>query len=212
MIPLRNVMRRRLADALVGVAVLGALSVPALAGVRVVEARAGALVVEARDATVAQVLEALSESQNFEFHTSRALTRVLSGTYSGTLSRVLARVLDGYDHVVESTPSGIRLNVVGVAGPARPAPSGIMVRGTLTTMSGTMPATSGARVSSNVDLDEENAAAAVAGTVPVKAAAPTTARPIVNAISGPSALAGNARGSAGPRVSTNVDLDEETSR
>jgi len=90
-----------------GRAILCALSAPAWAEVRVVESGPGTLVVEARDATVEQVLEALSESRNFEFHTSRALTRVLSGTYTGTLPRVLARVLDGYDHVVQSTPTGI---------------------------------------------------------------------------------------------------------
>jgi hypothetical protein len=203
--PMRNDMRRRWAGALVGAVVLGALSVPALAGVRVVEGRAGALVVEARDATVEQVLEALGESQNFIFHTSRALTRVLSGTYSGTLSRVLARVLDGYDHVVESTPSGIRVNIVGVAEPGRAAPAGAKIHGTLATMSGTMPANGRLFVSSNVDLDEENAAAA-AGIAPVKATAP--ARPIVNPLPVPAALPG----SGGPRISTNVDLDEETSR
>jgi hypothetical protein len=200
----RNGIRPRLARvcALAGAAVLCALSIPAWAEVRVVEAGPGTLVVEARDATVEQILEALSKSRNFEFHTARALNRVLSGTYSGTLPRVLSRILDGYDHVVRSTPSGIRLSVVGVAGPARPSVTQFLAAAP-TVVSGTVPMNIGNRVSSNVDLDEENAA--MAGAVPVKAAPPSrsvaTPRPPV-----PAASTGNTRGPAG------VDPDEETSR
>src|SRR3979490_1201674 len=122
----RSDVRHRLgrAGALVGAAILCALSVPAWAEVRVVESGPGTLVVEAREATVEQILEALSESRNFEFHTARRLARVRSGTYTGTLPRVLARVLDGYDHVIQSTPTGIRLSVVGAAGAPRPQIAG----------------------------------------------------------------------------------------
>jgi hypothetical protein len=192
--------------ALVGGAMLCALSVPAWAEVRVVEAGASTLVVEVRDATVEQILEALSELRNFEFHTSGALTRVLSGTYSGTLPRVLGRILDGYDHVVQSTPSGIRLNVVGVA---QPMPSVSKLLATPTAMSGTMAVNIGHKVSTNVDQDEENAAPA--GVPPAKPVMPprpgANSSPLV-----PAALSGNARSAAGPRISTNLDQDEETSR
>src|SRR3977135_2550337 len=118
----RSDVRHRLGPAgpWVAPAILCARSVPAWAEVRVVESGPGTLVVEARDATVEQVLEALSESRNFEFHTSRALTRVLSGTYTGPLPRVLARALDGYTHVVQSTPPGIRVSFVGAAGSPPP--------------------------------------------------------------------------------------------
>jgi len=168
----RRDTHHRLARAatLVGAAVLCALSLPATADVRIVDSGSGTLVVEARDATVQQVLEALSESRNFEFHTSRALTRVLSGTYSGTLRRVLARILDGYDHVVQSTPTGTRLSVLGVAGP-RP-----MVAGTVSARTAMMPrpvaASVGQSVSTNVDQDEENAQAALAGVPPAKPVMP----------------------------------------
>src|SRR5712672_2130939 len=132
----RSDVRHRLgrAGAVLGAAMLTALSVPAWAEVRVVESGPGTLVVEAREATVEQVLEALSESRNFEFHTSQALTRVLSGTYTGTLPRVLARILDGYDHVVQSTPTDTRLSVLGVAGTGRPlvaGPKGMARPGTM---------------------------------------------------------------------------------
>ena len=207
----RSDVRHRLAcaTALVGAAILCALSVPAWAEVRVVESGPGTLVVEAREATVEQVLEALSESRNFEFHTSRALTRVLSGTYTGTLPRVLARVLDGYDHVVQSTPTGIRLSVLGAAGAPRPLVAGPKGPARPATMPRPMPASVGQSViSTNVDQDEESTQAAAA---PVNAVAPP--RPAANSVPPiPAALTGNARGSAAPRVSTNLDLDEETSR
>jgi len=207
----RSDVRHRLgrAGALVGAAILCAFSAPAWAEVRVVESGPGTLVVEARDATVEQVLEALSESRNFEFHASRALTRVLSGTYTGTLPRVLARVLDGYDHVVQSTPTGIRLSVIGAAGAPRPQIAGPKGPARPAAMPRPMPTSVGQSVvSTNLDQDEENAQAAAA---PVNALAPP--RPATNPVPPtPAALTGNAQGSAAPRVSTNLDLDEETSR
>jgi hypothetical protein len=85
-----------------------------------------------------------------------------------------------------------------VAAPAAPA-----------AMSGTMAVNIGRKVSSNVDQDEENALAAVAGAPPAKPAMPPRpgARPSSTV---PAAVAGTARGTASARVSTNVDLDEET--
>jgi hypothetical protein len=196
------------ACALLGAAVLCALPARAGAEVRILETGAGSVVVEARDATVEEVLEALSASQNFEFRTSRALPRVLTGTYSGTLPRVLARVLDGYDHVIRSSSSGIQLNVVGVAGPARPMAAG--ARAPARPVMTAMAVGIGNAVSSNVDLDEENAQVAMAGAAPVKGMA--ASRPIASSIpTDPAALTGSMPGSAGPRISSNVDLDEETS-
>jgi len=195
------------AAALVGAVVLCALSLPAWADVRIVDSGPGTVVVEARDATVEQVLEALSKSRNFEFHASGALTRVLSATYSGTLPRVLGRILDGYDNVLQSTPSGIRVNIVGVA---QPLPSVSKFVATPAAMSGTMGVNIGHKVSSNVDQDEENAQAALAGAPPAKPAIPP--RPAAKSKAPvPAAMAGNARGTATARISTNVDLDEEMS-
>jgi hypothetical protein len=202
----RDIHHRLARPAILVGAVLCALSLPATADVRILDSGSGRVVVEARDATVEQVLEALSESRNFKFHTSGALTRVLSGTYSGTLPRVLGRILDGYDHVVQSTPSGIRLNVVGVA---QPMPSVSKLLATPTAMSGTVAVNIGHKVSTNVDQDEENAAPA--GGPPAKPVMPP--RPGANSSPPvPAALSGNARGAAGPRISSNLDLDEETSR
>ena len=64
-------------------------------------------------------------------------------------------------------------------------------------------------VSTNLDQDEENAQAALAGVPPAKPVMPP--RPGANPLV-PAALTGNARNTVGARVSTNVDLDEETSR
>jgi hypothetical protein len=199
-----------LTAALLGAAILCALPAGAWADVRIIEAGSATLVVEARDATVQQVLEALSESRHFEFRTSQALSRVLTGTYRGPLLRVLARILEGYDNVIETDPSGIRLSVLGAAGTARPAPPVVRFLPRPATTSGPMPVSIGHAVSSNVDQDEENALTGTVGLSPAKAAAP---RPAVNSMPAiPAAVVGNARGPAGGRVSTHVDLDDETSR
>jgi hypothetical protein len=202
----RSDTQHRLArTALVGAALLCALSLPAMADVRIVDSGPGTVVVEVRDATVEQVLETLSKSRNLQFHTTGALTRVLSATYSGTLPRVLGRILDGYDHVVQSTPSGIRVNVVGVV---QPMPSVSNFVATPAAMSATTAVNIGHKVSTNVDQDEENAQAALTGVPAAKPVMPP--RPGAKPNGAVAALTGNARGRASARVSTNVDLDEET--
>src|SRR5215472_9610882 len=85
----------------------------AMAEVRVTEARSGAIVVEAHNASLQEVLEALRSSHAFEFRSTEALSRKITGTYSGTLEHVLARILDGYDRVIRSTKSGLQLDIVG---------------------------------------------------------------------------------------------------
>jgi hypothetical protein len=88
---------------------------PARAEFHVVVSGPGTLTIEAHDAKVCEILEALSESRTIEFHSSDAMSRVVTGTYTGTLPRVLGRILDGYNHVIQATPSGVRIIVVGDA-------------------------------------------------------------------------------------------------
>jgi len=184
---------------------LGALALLAMAlsgtaawaEVRVRETGGGRLTVEAHGATVRQVLDALGAARPIRLRTSDALARTVTGTYSGSLSRVLSRVLDGYNHVVHPTATGIELEVFG-AGPG--------VRSTVPVASSvTMVPNTIRPVSSNVDADEE--AARAGATRPRVVNVPVPAIPPQ-----PVALTGSVRHPGAPRISSNVDLDEETPR
>jgi hypothetical protein len=166
----------------------------ASAEVRVSEAGDGRLTIEAHDATVRQVLDALRATRPLHVRTSDALARTVTGTYSGSLPRVLSRLLDGYDHVVHSTAAGIELDVFGPG-------NGVRAQATVANSVTFVPSHPG--VSSNVDLDDERAASPRAVTVnaPVPVVPPQ-----------PVALTGSVQRAGPPRVSGNVDLDEETSR
>jgi hypothetical protein len=119
---------------------------------------------------------------------------------------VLSRILDGYDHVIRSTSSGIQIDVVGAAKSAKVAASA----GPTMTVSAARPGPRVApRVSANVDADEEATQAK-----PAPPPGPLT----VNLASGPRQSAppaiqpsraglGNAN-ALRPRVSDNVDADE----
>jgi hypothetical protein len=196
------------AGALLVAAMLCAAAAPAAAEVRVTDAGNGRLVVEARDATVQQILEALGESRQVHFKPSEALSRHVTGTYSGTLPRVLSRILEGLDHVIRSTSSGTQVDIVGAA--AQSAKFTGAAATSVTTMA-VMPRTAHG-ISSNVDLDEER-------TVPKSVPGPQTvnsaAAPQPSAPPSPpsrATLTGNVQHSGAPRVSGNVDLDEETAR
>jgi hypothetical protein len=183
------------------IAVVLALVTSASAEVRVGESVGGGVVVEAHDATVGQVLAALVASHRIQVRSSDSLSRTITGTYSGKLPHVLSRILDGYNYFIEVSSSGTRLHIVDVA--PSDAAAAAFVAAVPMMANGSRP------VSSNVDLDEERAAETAAGPSakappPLPQRAPTTPYPVV-----PTRTAG---GPASTRVSTNVDLDEETSR
>jgi hypothetical protein len=197
------------AGALLAALVLCVTAAPAAAEVRVTDAGGGQFAIEAHDATVQQILEALGQTRTIQLKNSEALSRHVTGTYSGTLRRVLSRILDGYDHVIRSTSSGIQIDVVGaaqsghVAAPAGPTMTVSAVPG------GPRVAP---RVSRNVDADEEAAQSKPA---------PPPGPPTVNLASGPHpgappaiqpSRAGLTGGAPHPRVSSNVDADEEAAQ
>lgn len=189
-------VRRRWLGAVVFLA--AALSaVGASAEVRVSEARDGRLTIEAHDATVRQVLDALSAKRALRLRTSDALTRTITGTYSGSLPRVLSRILDGYDHVVHATAAGTELEVFG---PANGIHSRVSVANSVTFVP------SHPRVSSNVDADEEAARPAATPRATIINAPAPVAPPQ------PAVITGSVPHPGAPRISSNVDLDEETSR
>jgi hypothetical protein len=171
---------------------LGALcaGTPACAEVRFIDGGAGVITLEAHNATVREVLEALSDSRTIQFRTSEALSQVVTGTYSGTLPRVLARILNGYDYVIQSTPSGLRLSVLSVGQPVN--------AGTTANAVTNVSNASGQRVSTNVDLDEEIARGPVRASRPVQTAVPPAPRITAPSVSAVPTSA---------RVSSNLDAD-----
>jgi hypothetical protein len=194
------------AGVLLAAGLLAATAAPAAAAVRVTDTGGGRLMIEAQDATVQEILDALVRLRTIRFEASEALSRHVTGTYSGTLPRVLSRILDGYDHVIRSTSSGLQIDVVRAVKPTKFTASVV----NSVTMSAS-PGTSRG-VSTNIDLDEENARVKTdpgPQIVNLASAPHPSAPPILPSRATP---VGNAQSSPVARVSGNVDLDEETSR
>src|SRR5690242_5897347 len=100
----RNIPHRPFCSgALLALGILCTGAAPAVAEIRVVEIGRGTLTIEAHDATLREVLEALSDSRMIQFRSSDVLSQVVTGSYSGTLPRVLSRILDGHNFVIQST-------------------------------------------------------------------------------------------------------------
>jgi hypothetical protein len=183
-------------------AILCATAATAAAEVRVTNTGDDRLTIQARDATVQEILDALSQSHTIRFQASEALSRHVTGTYSGTLPRVLSRIFEGYDHVIRSTRSGFQVDIVSAA-QATKFTASIVSSATVAASAGTPRG-----VSSNVDLDEESAR-------PKSASAPQSYNLAAGAHTGaprsrPARSAALAVNSGAPRVSGNVDLDEES--
>lgn len=193
-------VRARFAPAgvLLATVVLCAPAAPAAAEVRVTDQGGGQLVIKAHDATVREILEALGQTHAIRFEASEALSRRITGTYAGGLPQVLSRMLDGYDHVIRSTSSGIQIDVVGAAKSGKITAPGP----TMTVSAARVGPRVAPRVSGNVD-----AAPPGPQTVNLASGPQPSAPPAIQ----PSraGLFGNA---LHPRVSNNVDADEEKSR
>jgi hypothetical protein len=100
-------------------AVLGMLQVPAAA----IEVRGQVddMQLRTENASIREVLTALSSHFRVTFKLAPNVDRVVGGVYSGSLRQVLARILDGNDYVVTVTDNGMRIIVLG---PSRTATTG----------------------------------------------------------------------------------------
>ena len=90
-----------------------------------VEGDLEAISLTAEEASVSEVLAALSAKFGFVYTPTPGLDRTIGGVYSGTVQQVLERVLDGCDYAVSFSGERIELKVLGPSGStARPsAPS-----------------------------------------------------------------------------------------
>jgi hypothetical protein len=79
-----------------------------------VQGQAGDVRVEAHNATVDEILAALSERFALRYRSSAGSDSV-TATFEGPLRRVLAHVLDGYNYFIETRADGLEVVVVGAA-------------------------------------------------------------------------------------------------
>ena len=92
-------------------------SMPARAAVRVqVDVDAASVQVVADQATVSEVLSALSSALGIRYDTMANLDSVIGGTYSGSLDNVLGRILRGYNYVIKTRNATIHVIVIGKSG------------------------------------------------------------------------------------------------
>jgi hypothetical protein len=186
-------------------AILCAAAPPAAAEVRVTDAGDGKIVIEAHDATVREILDALGGSRTIRFQASDALSRAVTGTYTGTLPRVLSRILAGYDHVIRSTRSGLQIDIVGAAHSPQYA-------GSVANVVVSAVPHAAAHVSGNVDADEEAASQNSAAAGPHTVNLAVAPHPGASAVRPAPAVLRASQPSSAPRVSGNLDLDEEMAR
>jgi hypothetical protein len=76
-----------------------------------------ALVVEAKNASIAEVLVALTDSFKVRFRSAADLDKRLTGTYRGTLRQAVSHILEGYDFVVQSGQAGLEITLPGAGKP-----------------------------------------------------------------------------------------------
>ncbi len=87
----------------------------ALAEVHVTGER-NAIAIEAREASVEELLSALSETYDLHYRVSAGLDVPISGSFAGPLPQVLARVLQRYDFAIETSANGVSVAVYGASG------------------------------------------------------------------------------------------------
>jgi hypothetical protein len=76
-----------------------------------------AVVVEAQDASVEEILVALTDTFKVQFRSAANLNKRLTGSYEGTLQQAVSRILKGYDFVVKSGPAALEITLIGAGTP-----------------------------------------------------------------------------------------------
>jgi hypothetical protein len=82
----------------------------------IVTGEPNAIAIEAREASVEELLSALSETYDLHYTVSAGLDVPISGSYAGPLPQVLARVLQRYDFAIETSANGVSVAVYGASG------------------------------------------------------------------------------------------------
>src|SRR5262245_29640778 len=72
--------------------------------------------INAENASIREVLDALSVQFKLTYKLPPGIGRNLTGLYSGSLRKALARILDGNDYIVMVSDSGVEVVVLGASG------------------------------------------------------------------------------------------------
>ena len=114
----RDQLASRVNPVLITVVVTGVLFSmllrPALAATQV-RGELDDLQITAQNASIREILEALSAKFKLAYKLPPGIDGNLTGSYSGTLRRTLARILDGNDYFVEVSDGGIKVVVLGAS-------------------------------------------------------------------------------------------------
>jgi hypothetical protein len=106
-------------SALTAVAVIGVLlSMPlgSASAATQVRGQQDDLQIDTQNASIREVLDALSAKFKLTYKLPPGIGRSLTGLYSGTLYRALARILDGNDYFLEVSDGGVKVVVLGASG------------------------------------------------------------------------------------------------
>jgi hypothetical protein len=74
------------------------------------------------NATLSEVLDALSSRFQISYKLRSHNPRILTGHYSGTLRETVTRLLDGNDYFLELSDKGLEVIVLGASGPQNTPP------------------------------------------------------------------------------------------
>ena len=106
---------RAILAALVVAAIATSFASPSLGAARI-EGRIDALTVEASDATLAEVLSALSARFAVRIRAPQLTDQRVDGSFHGPLQWVLARLLAGHNYIARYSDGAVEIAVLGVAG------------------------------------------------------------------------------------------------
>ena len=84
--------------------------------------------VETQEASIEELLRALSDTYSFSYVSNIPLREMVTGTYNWPLSRVLSFLPSGRNFVLKHESKGLRLVIISEAGPEKPWNSAEAVR------------------------------------------------------------------------------------
>ena len=88
-----------------------------------VRGQADVIQLRAENASIKEVLTALSERFKLTYKLPPTANRVFTGLYSGGLQQVLSRILDGNDYIINVSDDGIEVIVLRASGATTPVPA-----------------------------------------------------------------------------------------
>ena len=110
-------LRRTHALSILALLFAGLLPADSVCAEILVTGEADDIQIEISDASIEEVLNALSTKFGLRYRSTAPLGRRITGIHGGSLQRVVARLLDGTDFVVKTSPDGVEVTVYGAGKP-----------------------------------------------------------------------------------------------